>query len=106
MDAGTFVISARAWISLNNAVAISALREIPITNSRVSRGAGYLGGPVLALANRTIINFIGRRGPANEKGRHSTPRAYNGHSLLIQRRIDERTITRDVRASCTLPCRG
>lgn len=34
LDVSTFVISVRTWIPLNNAVAISALREIPITNLR------------------------------------------------------------------------
>lgn len=34
LDVSTFVISVRSWIPLNNAVAISALCEIPITNLR------------------------------------------------------------------------
>ena len=69
MDAGTFVISVRAWISLNNAVAISVLREIPITNSRVPRGgiSRWVGARARACARESHDNkFYRSPWPANE----------------------------------------
>lgn len=85
--------------------------EIPIANSRA---VGVIA------SGRGIINFLGRGDPASASSRPATrpaneparrearrgearrggarrTRTVNGHSLLIQRRIDGRTITPDVR---------